>query len=53
MCFDGREKSYDALDDQVIEGPLVDLWQTLSGGRELVEKGLIESLADAMRPFVS
>ena len=41
------------IDDQVIEGPLVDLWQVLSGGRELVEKGLIERLADAMRPFVS
>ena len=53
MCFEGEEKTYDALDDQVIEGPLVDLWQVLSGGRELVEKGLIERLADAMRPFVS
>ena len=42
MCFEGQEKTYDALDDQV-----------LSGGRELVEKGLIERLADAMRPFVS
>ena len=47
MCFDGEEKTYEALDDQVIEGPLVDLWRVLSGGRELVEKGLIERLADA------
>ena len=53
MCFDGEDKTYGALDDQVIEGPLVDLWRVLSGGRELVEKGLIERLADAMRPFVS
>ena len=53
MCFDGEDKTYEALDDQVIEGPLVDLWRVLSGGRELVEKGLIERLADAMRPFVS
>ena len=53
MCFDGRDKTYDALDDQVIEGPLVDLWKALSGGRERVEKGVIERLADAMRPFVS
>ena len=53
VCFEGREKSYEALDDQVMEGPLVDLWRPLSGGRELVEKGLIERLADAMRPFVS
>ncbi len=53
MRFAGPEKTYDALDDQVLEGPLVDLWQVLSRGRERVEKGLIERLADAMRPFVS
>ncbi len=53
MCFDGAEKSYNALDDQTLDGPLVDRWQTLSGGRELAEKGLIERLADVMRPVVS
>ena len=26
MCFEGEKKTYDAIDDQVIEGPLVDLW---------------------------
>ena len=31
----------------------MDLWRLLSGGRERVEKGLIERLADVMRPFVS
>lgn len=53
ICFEGTAKTCDALDDQVLEGPLVDLWRALSGGRERVEKGLIERLADAMRPFVS
>ena len=53
ICFKDRDKAYDALDDQVIEGPLVGLWRVLSGGRELVEKGLIDRLMDAMRPFVS
>ena len=54
MAFKGEDKAYDALDDQVIDGPLVALWRELSGGgRELVEKGLIERLADAMRPFIS
>lgn len=53
ICFEGTDKTYEALDDQVIEGPLVDLWRVLSAGRERVEKGLIERLADAMRPFVS
>ena len=53
MCFKGEDKAYDALDDQVIDGPLVGLWRVLSGGREMVEHGLIERLTDAMRPFVS
>lgn len=53
MCFNAREKTYDALDDQLIEGPLVGLWRQLSSGRELVEKGLIERLTAAMRPFIS
>ena len=53
MCFKGEDKAYDALDDQVIDGPLVGLWRVLSGGRDMVENGLIERLTDAMRPFVS
>ena len=52
MCFAGLEKSYEALDDQILEGPLVGLWRELSSGVELAETGLIERLADAMRPFV-
>ena len=48
----GTRKATIAIDDQVLEGPLVALWKVLSGGRELVEKGLVERLADAMRPFV-
>ena len=54
MAFKGEDRAYDALDDQVIDAPLVALWRELpGGGRELVEKGLIERLADAMRPFIS
>lgn len=53
-AFKGHDKAYDALDDQVIDGPLVALWRELpGGGREIAEKGLIERLADAMRPFIS
>ena len=39
MCFEGEEKTYDAIDDQVIEGPLVDLWQVLSGGVNWWKRG--------------
>jgi len=54
IAFKGDDKAYDALDDQVLDGPLVALWKQDSGGRrKMVEKGLIEILANAMRPFVS
>ena len=54
IAFKGDDKAYDALDDQVLDGPLVALWKGDSGGgREMVEKGLIEVLVDSMRPFVS
>ena len=54
MAFDGKDKTYRALDDRVMDGPLVALLQESSGGaREIVEKGVVEILADSMRPFVS
>lgn len=54
MAFEGEDKSYKALDDRVIDGPLVAFWQEIPGGaREIAENGLIENLVDAMRPFVS
>ena len=54
MAFRGEERAYDALDDQVLDGPVIPLWQeTSGGGREIADKGLIEILSDAMRPFVS
>ena len=52
-CYAGKDKTYRVLDEQVIEGPLVDQWRQLSAGRERTEKGVIERLADVMRPFVS
>lgn len=54
MAFEGEDKSYKALDDRVIDDPLVAFWQEIPGGaREIAENGLIENLVDAMRPFVS
>ena len=54
IAFKGDDKAYDALDDHVLDGPLIALWKRDSGGgREMVEKGLIEVLVDAMRPFIS
>ncbi len=54
MAFAGDDKAYDALDDRVLDGPLLPLLgESSDGRREIAEKGLIENLADSMRPFVS
>ena len=54
MAFGGDDKSYQALDDRSMDGPLVALRkESKSVGSIIAEKGLIEILVDAMRPFVS
>ena len=54
IAYEGGDKAYKALDDRVIDGPLVALWKTASGGvRDVAENGLIERFVDAIRPFVS
>ena len=54
MAFEGEDKSYKALDDRLIDGPLGALLKEAPGvGKAIAENGLIENLADAMRPFVS
>ncbi len=54
MAFEGEDKTYKALDDRVIDGPLIALWKGTSGRvREIAESGLIEKFVDAIRPFVS
>lgn len=54
MSFIGDEKEYQAEDDTVLDGPLIALWEVRSGeGRIIIEDGLVERLADRMRPFIS
>ena len=54
MVFDGDDKTYRALDDTVVDGPLVALFSgRVGGGRHLLEDGLLERLEGAMRPFIS
>ena len=54
LVFEGKDKSSTALDDRVVDGPLVALWKTdAKGDRVLVEGGIIEKLLGAMEPFVS
>jgi ATP-dependent DNA helicase RecG len=54
MAFAGIDKSYQSLDDTILDGPLVGRFAPESGGaRELVEKGLIEGVVDRVEPFIS
>ena len=54
MAFEGEEKSYRALDDRLVDGPLAALRRpSAGGGGDILESGLLERLIEAMRPFVS
>ena len=54
MAFEGKDKSYRALDDRLVDGPLVALRAPSPGGSgDVAENGLFERLVGAMRPFVS
>lgn len=52
MSFQGIDMSYQAQDDTVIDGPMVALWEGDHGGPP-IEPGLIERLADRMKPFIT
>lgn len=56
MAFSGLDKSYQALDDTILDRPLVGRFARQDGGpRELIERGLIEDLMDRLQgqPLVS
>jgi len=53
MAFEGSDMSYVALDDAVLDEPMVGLWRSEGGHRSLEQGGLLERLVERMRPFVS
>lgn len=54
MAFAGLDVDYQALDDGVLDAPLVGLWQTDShGALYQAQSGLIEQLMQRMQPFVT
>ncbi len=54
MSFAGTDMDYAALDDALIDAPLVALWHGRPGaGRSLISAGLIERLLDRMRPHIA
>ena len=54
MAFEGEDKTYQALLDEILDGPLVGRWESDdSGNKQLIDEGLIEKVASILRPFIS
>ena len=54
MIFEGKEKTYDAIYDSILDAPIVPLW-TVSGesGRVRSADGLLEMVDSILKPFLS
>ena len=53
MVFEGMDKEYQALLDDILEGPLVGRWKISDSGKKLIDTGLIEKFMDCVGPFIS
>ena len=54
MAFNSNDKIYQALDDQLIDGPLIALrGRSHADGNGILENGMLENLVDAMQSFIS
>ena len=53
MAFDGEDKTYQAVLDDIIDGPMVGRWDTANGEKRLVDAGIIERFMVSMEPFIS
>lgn len=53
MAFGSDDKTYDALDDTVLDAPLVAHWRAQPNSSDLLDPGLFEVFFDRIRPFVT
>ncbi|MBW1796782.1 MAG: putative DNA binding domain-containing protein [Deltaproteobacteria bacterium] len=53
MVFEGMDKEYQALLDDILDGPLVGRWEIGDSGKKLIDTGLIEKFMDCVGPFIS
>lgn len=53
LVFSGSDKNYQALLDEVLDGPMVGLWKKSNGARELVAHGLIENFIQMTKAFLT
>ncbi len=53
FAFQGKDKEYQALLDDILDGPMVGRWDNASTGKTLLDGGIIERFMSAMKPFIS
>ncbi len=53
MVFEGMDKEYQALLDDILEGPLVGRWEISDSGKKLIDTGLFEKFMGCVSPFIS
>lgn len=53
MVFDSEDKEYQALLDDILDGPMVARWDIDNGDKRLIDRGIIERFMDIMLPFIS
>lgn len=53
FAFAGEEKNYQALLDDILDGPLVGRWDVTNSGKYLIDQGVIERFVEKIAPFIS
>ena len=54
MVFEGEDKTYRSLLDEILDGPIVGRFKGEgSGNKQIIDEGLIEKLSTMLRPFLS
>lgn len=53
FAFQGKDKEYQALLDDLIDGPMVGRWDSHGTSKTLLDGGIIERFMSAMKPFIS
>lgn len=53
FAFKGREKEYNALIDEILDGPLVGRFDFEKSGKTLIDRGIIERFTELAKPFIS
>ena len=53
FAFNGEDKEYQALLDEILDGPMVGRWDIKGTDKSLVDGGIIERFKDTVTPFIS